>query len=105
GRVRLRGRTGRQTFLAAYCCEGFTFGRSPTRYHPPCGVGGFMSVRSLLRMAALATVPLFPAGVAAQVTDAAPDTVADIPVNNTESLVGNYTLPDPLVMANGTPVR
>lgn len=64
-----------------------------------------MSVRSLLRMAALATVPLFPAGVAAQVTDAAPDTVADIPVNNTESLVGNYTLPDPLVMANGTPVR
>lgn len=41
----------------------------------------------------------------AQVADAPPDTVAGIPVNYTEALVGAYTLPDPLVMRNGTPVR
>lgn len=44
--------------------------------------------------------------LAAQVVaDAPPDTVADIPVNYTEALVGDFTLPDALVMANGTPVR
>ncbi|MGH7575600.1 MAG: hypothetical protein ACREM1_10830 [Longimicrobiales bacterium] len=42
---------------------------------------------------------------AAQVADAAPDTIAGIPVNYTESLAGRYTLPDPLVIADGTPVR
>jgi hypothetical protein len=31
--------------------------------------------------------------------------VAGIPVNYEESLVGTYTLPDPLVLANGQPVR
>src|ERR1017187_10399472 len=31
--------------------------------------------------------------------------VAGIPVNYDEALVGNYTLPDPLVLANGKPVR
>src|SRR5690606_35599667 len=36
--------------------------------------------------------------------DAAPDTVAEIPVNYTEALVGSYTLPDPLTMLDGTPV-
>lgn len=43
--------------------------------------------------------------LAAQVEDAPPDTVADIPVNYTEALVGPYTLPDPLVLENGTPVH
>ena len=31
--------------------------------------------------------------------------VANIPANFKEALVGTYTLPDPLVLANGTPVR
>src|SRR5258708_29000832 len=31
--------------------------------------------------------------------------VAGIPVNYDEALVGNYTLPDPLVLANGKPVK
>ena len=31
--------------------------------------------------------------------------VAGIPVNYDESKVGSYTLPDPLVLANGKPVR
>lgn len=36
---------------------------------------------------------------------APPTEVAGIHVNYDEALVGNYTLPDPLVMANGKPVR
>src|SRR6267143_3863663 len=31
--------------------------------------------------------------------------VAGIPVNYDEALVGTYTLPDPLTLANGKPVR
>jgi len=31
--------------------------------------------------------------------------IAGIPVNYDEALVGTYTLPDPLVLANGQPVR
>ncbi|HEU4391030.1 MAG TPA: acetylxylan esterase [Blastocatellia bacterium] len=50
---------------------------------------------------ALMLLPLFGAG--AQNTP--PAVVAGIPVNYDESLVGNYTLPDPLVLANGKPVR
>jgi len=34
-----------------------------------------------------------------------PTNVAGIPVNYDEALAGNYTLPDPLVLANGKPVR
>src|SRR5215472_11836763 len=42
----------------------------------------------------------------AQNTDKPPaKEVAGIPVNYEESLVGTYTLPDPLVLANGKPVR
>ena len=41
----------------------------------------------------------------AQVADAPGDTIAGIPVNYTEARVGEYTLPDPLVMGNGAPVR
>jgi hypothetical protein len=40
-----------------------------------------------------------------QIADYPDDTVAGIPVNYTEAKVGTYTLPDPLVLANGTPVR
>src|SRR5215471_9088054 len=34
-----------------------------------------------------------------------PSNVAGIPVNYDESLAGNYTLPDPLVLSNGKPVK
>src|ERR1041385_5336434 len=34
-----------------------------------------------------------------------PSVVAGIPVNYDESLTGTYTLPDPLLLANGKPVR
>ena len=36
---------------------------------------------------------------------APPTEVAGIPVNYDEALVGNYTLPDPLTLAGGKPVR
>src|SRR5438132_13757244 len=36
---------------------------------------------------------------------APPTVVAGIPVNYDEAHVGTYTLPDPLVLANGKPVR
>jgi hypothetical protein len=36
---------------------------------------------------------------------APPAVVAGIPVNYDEALTGTFTLPDPLVLANGTPVR
>jgi hypothetical protein len=40
----------------------------------------------------------------AQIPDSPPGNIAGIPVNYTEALVGNYTLPDPLTLANGKPV-
>jgi hypothetical protein len=53
----------------------------------------------------LACALLLSATTRAQIADYPSDTVAGIPVNYTESLVGAYTLPDPLVLANGEPVR
>src|SRR5437870_12748989 len=38
-------------------------------------------------------------------TAAPPSVVAGIPVNYDEALTGTYKLPDPLVLANGKPVR
>ena len=43
--------------------------------------------------------------VNAQTEKAPASVVAGIPVNYDEALVGTYTLPDPLVLANGKPVR
>lgn len=40
-----------------------------------------------------------------QTAKAPPDVVAGIPVNYDEAKVGSYTLPNPLVLANGKPVR
>jgi hypothetical protein len=48
---------------------------------------------------------LVSAALAAQIPDAPSDTVANIPVNYTDAQSGKYTLPDPLRMANGKPVR
>lgn len=42
---------------------------------------------------------------AAQIADYPPDTVAGIPVNYTEADAGSYSLPDPLKLSDGTPVR
>lgn len=41
----------------------------------------------------------------AQIPDAPPDEVAGIPVNYTDANAGTYTLPDPLKLRNGKPVR
>jgi hypothetical protein len=43
--------------------------------------------------------------VSGQQPNAPPAIVAGIPVNYDEARVGTYTLPDPLVLANGQPVR
>ncbi|HEX3356311.1 MAG TPA: hypothetical protein VHS31_04950 [Tepidisphaeraceae bacterium] len=43
--------------------------------------------------------------VGAQIADAPDGVVANIPVNYTEAKVGTYTLPDPLKLEDGTPVR
>jgi hypothetical protein len=48
---------------------------------------------------------LFLCAVHAQQPAAPPTSVAGIPVNYDEALVGNYTLPDPLTFANGKKVR
>lgn len=48
---------------------------------------------------------LFAAALSAQIQDYPPDTVAGIPVNYTDAASGSYTLPDPLKLANGKPVR
>jgi hypothetical protein len=45
------------------------------------------------------------AAVLAQPAAAPPSVVAGIPVNYDEAKVGSYTLPDPLTLANGKPVR
>ncbi|MEO8619564.1 MAG: acetylxylan esterase [bacterium] len=55
-----------------------------------------------LQLATLLLVPLYANGQAAPAPAAV---VAGIPVNYDESKVGTYTLPDPLVLANGKPVR
>jgi hypothetical protein len=43
--------------------------------------------------------------VRAQIADAPDGTIKEIPVNYTEAKVGTYTLPDPLKLSNGDPVR
>jgi hypothetical protein len=69
------------------------------------------SAAVLLAQAQPATpaAPSAPAGQAAPATPATPparpDVVAGIPVNYDEALAAGYTLPDPLVMADGKPVR
>lgn len=45
------------------------------------------------------------AALTAQTLSAPPKIVAGIPVNYEEALVGSYTLPDPLRLSNGEPVR
>lgn len=53
----------------------------------------------------LASVSLLTCGAYSQIADSAAAVVADIPVNYTEADSGVYTLPDPLKLNNGQPVR
>ena len=64
-----------------------------------------MSFRYCCMCASLATALVLSISVASQQTqNAPPKEVAGIPVNYDETKVGTYTLPDPLVLANGKPV-
>jgi hypothetical protein len=54
---------------------------------------------------ALAGILLFASTTSSQTQNAPRSEVAGIPVNYDESRVGTYTLPDPLLLANGRPVR
>ncbi len=47
----------------------------------------------------------FACAVQGQVADAPDGNVAGIPVNYTEAKVGTFTLPDPLKLNNGRPVK
>ncbi|MES1257441.1 MAG: acetylxylan esterase [Acidobacteriota bacterium] len=51
------------------------------------------------------SVALFALAAHGQIADYPAETIAGIPVNYTEALAGTYKLPDPLVLANGKPVR
>ena len=62
-----------------------------------------MTRRSVFTTLALATT--LPLRALAQAAPPPPTVVAGIPVNYDESKVGAYTLPDPLTLANGKPVR
>lgn len=64
-----------------------------------------MSFRISLRIALLCVVVLFPSAAYCQIADSPDDSVAGIPVNYTEAKVGDYTLPDPLKLADGQPVK
>jgi hypothetical protein len=59
-------------------------------------------VASLCLLSAALLLSAAPAS--AQIVDSEPGVVAGIPVNYTEAKTGSYTLPDPLVLANGQPV-
>ena len=56
-------------------------------------------------MRAFLTLAALVAAAQGQQTKAPPTVVAGIPVNYDEAKVGTYTLPDPLTMSNGKPVR
>lgn len=56
-------------------------------------------------LAAAGAAPRAAAQTPAPTPAAPPAVVAGIPANYDEAKVGSYTLPDPLVMADGTPVR
>ena len=59
-----------------------------------------------MRIARCSLIVLLVWGAAqAQIADSPDDSVANIPVNYTESKVGDYTLPDVLTRADGKPVR
>jgi hypothetical protein len=65
-----------------------------------------MSFRCSLPVAvSVLALPLVCRLASGQATKAPPTSVAGIPVNYDEARVGTYTLPDPLISADGKPVR
>lgn len=72
---------------------GPAFGGGGNRLPPPLPESGLLGPVTLLSKPML------------RVADAPDAKVADIPVNYTESKAGSYTLPDPLKLANGKPVK
>lgn len=64
-----------------------------------------MSFKHCCLLASLASLTFCISVASQQTQNAPPKVVAGIPVNYDEALVGNYTLPDSLVLANGKPVR
>ncbi|HVQ36163.1 MAG TPA: hypothetical protein VMS31_01430 [Pyrinomonadaceae bacterium] len=65
-----------------------------------------MSFKYCCQLALLGASLVFSISVVGQQTlNAPPKVVASIPVNYDEALVGSYTLPEPLLLANGKPVR
>ena len=50
-------------------------------------------------------IAVFACGGYSQIADSPAAVVADIPVNYTEANSGTYTLPDPLKLKNGQPVK
>src|SRR5438876_476355 len=65
-----------------------------------------MSVQQRRSVGFFAVTVMLSCGVVhAQTPAAPPAVVAGIPANYDESLVGTYSLPDPLILANGKPVR
>ena len=65
-----------------------------------------MFLRCFRSLAFLApAVLIFCVAAYGQIADSPDDSVANIPVNYTEAKVGTYALFDPLVLANGQPVR
>jgi hypothetical protein len=66
--------------------------------------GSPMKLANRLLFAALISVGLSSAGASGQVADAPDGNVAGIPANYTESKVGEYSLPDPLQLADGQKV-
>lgn len=64
-----------------------------------------MSLRTVLVIIIFGIAWTLPPMAVGQIADSADDSVADIPVNYTEARVGDYHLPDPLVLASGERVR
>src|SRR6266545_7120535 len=65
-----------------------------------------MAFKSWCAMASLAAAIIVACcEVKGQNSNTPPTNVAGIPVNYDETLVGTYTLPDPLMLANGKPVH
>jgi hypothetical protein len=65
-----------------------------------------MSFKHYIKIISLVfPIILSSASIKSQIADSPDDSVAGIPVNYTESRSGEYTLPDPLRLANGEPVR
>src|SRR5579872_1378391 len=82
----------------------FQFGNSPFEGSSPMPFR--LALLLCLLSADIATqAQAAPPNPGAQAEKAPPSMVAGIPVNYDESKVGTYTLPDPLILNNGQPVR